>query len=82
MQNVYFVSQAYHNKTNDTWTKGLVVKSDPEKDNEAEALQAYHSYLGAYAYGHAPEIDYVFCRLIAADNIREPLEEMWEEKGG
>ncbi len=82
MTNVYFVSQAYHNKTTDTWTKGLVVKSDPEKDNEAEALQAYHSYLGAYAYGHAPEIDYVFCRLTAADNIREPLEEMWEEKGG
>jgi len=82
MNNVYFISQAYHNKTNDTWTKGLVVKSDPEKDNEAEALQVYHSYLGAYAYGHSPDIDYVFCRVTAADNVREPLEEMWQEKGG
>jgi len=78
MRNVYFISQAYHNKTNDTWTKGMVVKSDPEKDNEAEALQVYHSYLGAYAYGHAPEIDFVYCCLTAADNIREPLEERWE----
>lgn len=78
MKNVYFVHQVQHNKTNDTWTKGIVVKSDPAKDNEAEALQAYHSYLGAYAYGHAPEIDYVYCRLTAADNIREPMEESWE----
>lgn len=78
MRNVYFIIQAYHNKTNNTWTKGVVVKSDPEKDNESEALQVYHSYLGAYAYGHAPEIDFVYCCLISADNIREPLEERWE----
>lgn len=78
MKNVYFVNQAYHNKTTDTWTKGIVIKSDPEKDNEAEALQTYHSYLGAYAYGHAPDIDYVYCRLTAANNTREPIEEEWE----
>ena len=78
MTNVYFVDQVQHNKTNDTWTKGIVIKSDPEKDNEAEALQAYHSYLGAYAYGHAPDIDYVYCRLTAANNTREPIEEEWE----
>lgn len=78
MKNVYFVHQVQHNKTNDTWTKGIVVKADADKDNEAEALQAYHSYLGAYGYGHAPEIDYVYCRLTAADHLREPLEESWE----
>ena len=78
MKNVYFVHQVQHNKTNDTWTKGIVVKADADKDNEAEALQAYHSYLGAYGYGHAPELDYVFCRLTAADHMREPLEESWE----
>ena len=78
MSNVYFVSQVQHNRTTGVWTKGLVVKADADKDNEAEALQVYHSYLGAYAYGHAPEIDYVYCRLVAADHVREPLEESWE----
>jgi len=38
MRNVYFVNQAYHNKTNDTWSKGFVVKADPGVDNEAAAL--------------------------------------------
>lgn len=82
MRNVYFVSQAYHNKTNDTWTKGLVVKSDPNADNEAAALQAYHAYLGAYGYGNNADVDYVYCRLTSADGIREPLEEYWEATGG
>ena len=82
MKNVYFVSQAYHNKTNDTWTKGLVVKSDPDADNEAAALQAYHAYLGAYGYGNNADVDYVYCRLTSANGIREPLEEYWEESTG
>jgi hypothetical protein len=38
MRNVYFVHQIYHNKTNDTWSKGIVVKDDQEKNNEEEAL--------------------------------------------
>ena len=59
MKNVYFINQACHNKTNDTWTKGFVVKADPEKDNEAAALQTYHAYLGAYGYGNNADIDYV-----------------------
>ena len=79
MRNVYFVNQAYHNKTTDTWSKGFVVKADPEVDNEAAALQTYHAYLGAYGYGNNAEIDYVYCRLCAADGSREPMEEYWEE---
>ena len=79
MKNVYFINQAYHNKTNDTWTKGFVVKADPNVDNEAAALQTYHAYLGAYGYGNNADIDYVFCRLCDADGSREPLEEHWEE---
>ena len=78
MKNVYFVNQAYHNKTNDTWSKGFVVKADPNADNEAAALQTYHAYLGAYGYGNNADVDYVYCRLTAADGIREPLEEYWE----
>ena len=79
MRNVYFVHQVSHNKTNDTWTKGIVVKSDPNVNNEAAALQTYHAYLGAYGYGNNADIDYVYCRLTAADGSREPLEEMWSE---
>ena len=82
MHNVYFVNQAYHNKTNDTWSKGFVVKADPGIDNEAAALQTYHAYLGAYGYGNNPDIDYVYCRLTSANGTREPLEEYWEEDNG
>lgn len=78
MNNVYFVSQVQHNRTTGVWTKGLVVKADPGVDNEAAALQTYHAYLGAYGYGNNVDIDYVYCRLVAADHVREPLEESWE----
>ena len=77
MTNVYFVEQVQHNKTNNQWTKGVVVKADPEADNEAAALQSYHAYLGAYGYGNNQDIDYVYCRLYGVGNIREPLEEEW-----
>ena len=78
MNNVYFVSQVQHNRTTGAWTKGLVVKADADKDNEAAALQTYHAYLGAYGYGNNADIDYVYCRLVAADHHREPMEESWE----
>lgn len=78
MNNVYFISQVQHNGKTDTWTKGLVVKAAPDADNEAAALQTYHSYLGAYGYGNNADIDYVYCRLVAADHTREPLEESWQ----
>lgn len=78
MNNVYFVHQVQHNKTTGLWTKGIVIKDAQNVDNEAAALQTYHAYLGAYAYGNNPDIDYVYCRLTAANNIREPLEESWE----
>ena len=72
MNNIYFVAQAYHNKTNDTWNKGIVVK-----DSVEAALQTYHAYLGAYAYGHSEDIDYVYCRISSATGAREPIEETW-----
>lgn len=78
MKNVYFVNQACHNKTTNTWSKGFVIKDDPNVDNEAAALQTYHAYLGAYGYGNNADIDYVYCRLTSANGIREPLEEYWE----
>lgn len=78
MKNVYFVHQVQHNKTTNTWTKGIVIKADEGVDNEAAALQTYHAFLGAYGYGNNADIDYVYCRLTAADHMREPLEESWE----
>ena len=78
MTNIYFVEQVQHNKTTDQWTKGVVIKADPEADNEAAALQTYHAYLGAYGYGNNADIDYVYCRLHAIGNAREPLEEEWQ----
>lgn len=78
MNNTYFVTQVQHNKNTDVWTKGVVIKSTEGADNEAAALQTYHAYLGAYGYGNNTDIDYVYCRLVAADNSREPMEESWQ----
>lgn len=80
MKNVYFLHQVQHNKTTGQWSKGIVIKDDPTKDNEEAALQGYHAYLGAYAYGNNADIDYVYCRITAADGSREPVEERWYDK--
>lgn len=44
MENKYFLHQI--KRTNGTIEKGIVVK-----DTHEAALQSYHAYLGAYAYG-------------------------------
>ena len=77
MNDVYFVHQVQHNKTTNTWTKGIVIKDAENADNEAAALQTYHAFLGAYGYGNNADIDYVYCRLDNALGLREPLEETW-----
>lgn len=77
MNEVYFVLQAYHNKTNDTWNKGIVIKNAENADNKAAALQTYHSYLGAYAYGNNADIDYVYCAVMSATHSCELIEETW-----
>ena len=38
--------------------KGIVVS-----DTYDAARQTYHAYLGAYAYGHDPETDFVSCMI-------------------
>ena len=38
--------------------KGIVVS-----DTYDAARQTYHAYLGAYAYGHDPESDFVSCMI-------------------
>lgn len=79
MENVFFITQAKHNKTNNAWEKGCVVKNAVGEDNKAAALQTYHAYLGAYAYGHDPNTDYVFAQIIEAKNGAEIIKEFWKE---
>lgn len=60
--NTFFFHQIKH--TNNTYDKGIVVKSDSTSEANYEAArQAYHAYLGAYAYGHDANTDYVQCMI-------------------
>lgn len=52
----YFLTQI--KRTNGTFEKGCVVK-----DSLEDAKQNYHAYLGAYAYKHDPNTDYVSCLI-------------------
>lgn len=52
----YFLMQAKH--TNNVWEKGVVIK-----DTVDEAEQAFHAYLGAYAFNHDPNTDYVLAHI-------------------
>jgi len=52
MENKFFLHQI--KRTNGTIDKGIVVK-----DTIEGALQSYHAYLGAYAYGQNQGTDFV-----------------------
>lgn len=56
MENKFFLHQI--KRTNGTYDKGIVVK-----DTYELAKQAYHAYLGAYAYGQNAATDYVSCMI-------------------
>ena len=78
MTNIFFHHQIKHNKTTGAWDKGIVVKAAEGEDNLSAAKQSYHSYLGAYAYGHDPNTDYVQCKVTNLSGA-VLLEESWEE---
>jgi len=59
MQNVFFLHQI--KRTNGVIEKGIVVK-----DTHEAALQSYHAYLGAYAYGKDAATDFVSCMITDA----------------
>ena len=65
----YFLTQI--KRTNGTVEKGCVVK-----DTLDQVKQSYHAYLGAYAYGHDQNTDYVQCIVT---NVRGGIElaEVW-----
>ena len=77
MENVYVVHQI--KRTNGVWNKGIVVKADENLNNREEALQGYHSYLGAYAYNHEAGTDFVSCEVTNA--LGEVIIiEIWEKQ--
>lgn len=59
-------------RTNDTITKGVVVK-----DTFDDAKQSYHAYLGAYAYGHEAGTDYVMVEILDGKGLGL-MAETWE----
>ena len=52
----YFLHQIKH--TDETFSKGIVVA-----DTFDAAKQGYHAYLGAYAYGHEANTNFVSCMI-------------------
>ena len=71
MENTYFLHQI--KRTNGIIEKGIVVK-----DSLDAVLQSYHAYLGAYAYGHDTNTDYVACMITGVfGNIIAPYNEYW-----
>ena len=58
----YFLTQI--KRTNGTVEKGCVVK-----DTLDAVKQSYHAYLGAYAYGHDANTDYVQCLVTNTDGL-------------
>jgi hypothetical protein len=59
MENTFFMHRIKHDTTKVTpWDKGIEVH-----ETRDSALQSYHAYLGAYAYGHDANVDYVKCMV-------------------
>ena len=56
MENKFFLHEIKRN--GETITKGIVVE-----DTYDDAKQGYHAYLGAYAYGHEANTDFVQCMI-------------------
>ena len=74
MNNVYFLHQIYHDKTNNTWNKGIVIKDAADTNNWDAVRQSYYSYLGAYGYGKNPDIDFVQCEITDLNGIKLAFE--------
>ena len=72
MDNKFFMHQI--RRTNGTIDKGIVVK-----DTFEAAKQSYHAYLGAYAYGHDQNTDFVSCMITDMSGaVLTPFSETWE----
>lgn len=74
MENTFFMHRIKHNKSANTWDKGIEVHATPDA-----AKQSYHAYLGAYAYGKSADVDYVSCAVTDIFGRRIVPEENWME---
>lgn len=70
MENKFFLHQI--KRTKGTFDKGIVVK-----DTYEAAKQAYHAYLGAYAYGQSEDTDFVSCMITEAMSNVVLMAEQW-----
>lgn len=60
-------------RTNGVYDKGIEVKESLEA-----TLQSYHAYMGAYAYGHDQNTDFVSCMITSTQGaVIEPYNETW-----
>ena len=66
----YFLHQI--KRTNGAIDKGIVVK-----DSYDAALQSYHAYLGAYAYGQNPDTDFVDAMITESASMTILMHEQW-----
>ena len=69
-ENRFFLHQI--KRTNGSYDKGIVVK-----DSYESALQSYHAYLGAYAYGQAENVDFVDCMITEGLSMTILMHEQW-----
>ena len=67
---MFFLHQIKHTGAN--YEKGIVVKNTLE-----DAKQGYHAYLGAYAYGHDANTDFVSAMITNEDGA-VLLNETWK----
>lgn len=70
MENKYFLHEI-KGKNGTITNKGIV-----NANTFDDARQGYHAYLGAYAYGHDPETDFVSC-MITDTNGFTLMQETW-----
>ena len=70
MANKFFLHQI--KCTSGTYDKGIVVK-----DSYDEALQGFHAYLGAYAYGKDENTDFVDCMITEKGSKTILTREQW-----
>jgi len=84
---VFFLHRIRHSWNGSTWVwdKGIEVKDSASEDNYEAAKQAYHAYLGAYAYGHDKDAesgdlktDYVDCEITDLGG-RRLMWEVWDK---
>jgi hypothetical protein len=77
-QNVFFLHRI--KRTSDVFDKGIEVKNTgTSRENLEAAIQAYHAYLGAYAYGHDANTDFVSCMITDMSGaVIKPYDETWK----